>query len=193
MAADELDDLVMDRFGLHRSDFLAALKTLPAHRPGAAALSNRDADLLDAAGFTEDHEAYTAIAADVTAHTARLYRTAYSAAEVRTGLGVSDSRVRQRRLARTLWALDDGRTWVYPALQFQASHGRLKLIRGLEQVLPALLARDAHPASVAGFLLAPQPDLRVAGQPTAVLDWLERGEPVEPVVALIEVGDWAAR
>jgi hypothetical protein len=35
--------------------------------------------------------------------------------------------------------------------------------------------------------------LRIAGQPTEVLDWLVRGEPVEPVVALIEVGDWAAR
>ena len=193
MAADELDELVMDRFGLHRSDFLAALKSLPAQRPGAAALSAQQAHLLDAAGFTDDPDAYAAAAADVTAETARLYSTAYTAAEVRDGLGVSDSRIRQRRLARTLWALDDGHIWVYPAIQFQSGRRRLTLVRGLDEVLPTLLARDAHPTAVLGFLLAPQPQLRIDGEPTSVRDWLVRGEPVEPVLALIEIGDWAAR
>ena len=50
---------------------------------------------------------------------ARLYSTSYTAAEVADGLGVNDSRVRQRRLAHTLWAIDDGGTWVYPAVQFE--------------------------------------------------------------------------
>jgi hypothetical protein len=71
-----------------------------------------------------------------------LYSTAYTAAEVRDGLGVNDSRVRQRRAARTLWAIDDNGRWVYPALQFEvagAGRGkslRLRLVRGLDQVLP---------------------------------------------------------
>ncbi|BBZ49794.1 DNA-binding protein [Mycobacterium heidelbergense] len=198
MTTDELDQLLLDRFNLRRSDLIAALKTLPAHRPWAATLTTDEARLLDKAGFTEDPEVYAEIAADVTAHMARLYSTAYTAAEVSEGLGVNDSRVRQRRLARTLWAINDGGTWVYPAIQFEiVGPGRdqpltLKHVRGLDEVLPALLARDLHPTAVAGFLMTPQPDLRIDGQPKSVREWLLHGEPVEPVLGLIEIGEWAA-
>ena len=198
MAIDELDELLRDRFNLHRSDLIAALKTLPAQRPWAARLTAEEAHLLDAAGFTENPEAYAQIAADVTALMARLYSTAYTAAEVRGGLGVNDSRVRQRRLAHTLWAIDDAGSWVYPAVQFEVVDcGRgqplkLKLVRGLDEVLPAVLAREVHPTAVAGLLLTPQPELRIDGQPTSVRDWLLHGESAEPVLALIEIGDWAA-
>lgn len=195
MTTDELDQLLLDRFNLRRSDLIAALKTLPAHRPWAATLTTDEARLLDKAGFTEDPEAYAEIAADVTAHMARLYSTAYTAAEVREGLGVNDSRVRQRRLARTLWAINDGGTWVYPAIQFEiVGPGRLTLkhVRGFDEVLPALLARDLHPTAVASFLMTPQPDLRIDGQPKSVREWLLHGEPVEPVLGLIEISEWAA-
>ncbi|MBX7435449.1 DNA-binding protein [Mycobacterium sp. Y57] len=198
MSTDELDELLMDRFQLRRSDLIAALKTLPAQRPWAGALTEEEAQLLDAAGFTEDPKAYAEVAADVTAHMARLYSTAYTAAEVREGLGVNDSRVRQRRLAHKLWAIDDGGRWVYPALQFESTHtGRpprlkLKLVRGLDQVLPALLGRGLHPTAIAGLLMTPQPDLRIGGRPKSVREWLLHGEPVEPVLALIDIGDWAA-
>lgn len=195
MATDELDRLLLDRFNLHRSDLIAALKTLPAHRPWAATLTANEARLLDDAGFTADPEAYAEIAADVTAHMARLYSTAYTAAEVREGLGVNDSRVRQRRLAHTLWAIDDGGKWVYPAIQFESvdRHQPLKLkqVRGLDEVLPTLLARDLHATAVAGFLMTPQPELRIAGQPKSVREWLLHGQSVEPVLELIEIGEWA--
>ncbi len=196
MTTDELDELLLDRFGLRRTDLITALKAIPSQRPWAAALSTSDARILDETGLTEDPDAYAQIAADVTAHMARLYATAYSAAEVRDGLGVSDSRVRQRRLAHTLWAIDDGGAWVYPALQFENPTGtplKLKPVRGVDEVLPALLSLDLHPTAVAGFLITPQPDLRIAGQPTSVRDWLVHGEPVAPVLTLIEIGDWAAR
>jgi hypothetical protein len=192
MAADELGDLLMDRFGLHRSDVIAALKTLPAQRPWAAALTAEQARLLDASGLTDDPGAYAEAAADATATMARLYNTAYTAAEVRDGLEVSDSRVRQRRLAHTLWAIEDGSGWVYPAMQFQTVRGRLTLVRGLDDVLPTLLALDPHPAAVAGFLMTPHDDLSLNGTPTSVRDWLLHGEAIEPVLALIEIGDWAA-
>lgn len=194
MAADELDELLLDRFNMHRSDLIAALKTLPRQRPWAATLTSEEARLLDAAGFPEDADAYAEIAADVTAHMARLYATAYTAAEVREGLGVSDSRVRQRRLAHTLWAIDQGGAWVYPAVQFDTDRrGRLKHLPHLDDVLPALLALGLHPTAVAQSLAAPQPDLLIDGHPTSVRDWLLHGEPVEPVLALIEAGDWSAR
>lgn len=183
---------------MHRSDLIAALKALPAHRPWAATLTADEARLLDDAGFTEDPEAYAEIAADVTAHMARLYSTAYTAAEVREGLGVNDSRVRQRRLAHTLWAINDGGTWVYPAIQFETvdrghdKPAKLKQVRGLDELLPALLARELHPTAVSGFLMTPQPDLRIDGQPKSVREWLLHGESVEPVLGLIEIGEWAA-
>jgi hypothetical protein len=196
MTTDELDQLLMDRFNLVRADLIAALKTLPAQRPWATTLTGQEADLLDNAGFAEDPEAYREIAADVIAHMGLLYSTAYTAAEVAKGLVVNDSRVRQRRLAHTLWAIDDGGTWVYPSLQFElVDNGRgqtaLKQVRGLDQVLPHLLAQTLHPTAVAGFLLTPQPDLRINGQPHSVRDWLLHGESVQPVLDLIDVGQWA--
>jgi hypothetical protein len=197
MTRDELDQLLLDRFNLTRDDLITALKTIPAHRPWAATLTDEEARLLDAAGFVEDPAAYARVAADVIAHMARLISTAYTAAEVAAGLGVNDSRVRQRRLARTLWAIDDGGTWVYPVVQFEPVSGegrspKLRQVRGLDQVLPALPS-DLHPTSVAGFLLAPQPDLRINGQPKTVRDWLLSGGAVEPVLELIEIAEWAAR
>ena len=39
MTVDELDQLLSERFNLQRADLLAALKTLPAIKPGAASLT----------------------------------------------------------------------------------------------------------------------------------------------------------
>lgn len=197
MAIDELDRLLRDRFDLGRDDLIAALKALPAHRPWAAALTDGEAKLLDTAGLTDDPGAYSEIAADVIAHMGRLYGTAYSAAEVANGLGVNDSRVRQRRLNRTLWAIDDDGSWVFPAIQFECvDNGRgdvsLRTVRGLDRVLPQLLLKDLHPTAVAGFLLTPQHELPIAGQPASVRDWLLHGGAVEPVHVLLELGDWAS-
>lgn len=195
MSADELDQLLMDRFNLGRADLIAALKTLPAQRPWAAALTEEQANLLDSAGFTAEPAAHAQIAVDAIANMGRLYSTSYTAAEVAKGLGVNDSRVRQRRLAKTLWAIDDGGTWVYPSVQFEVTdNGRrttLKQVRGLDQVFPRLLAQNVHPTAVAGFLLAPQPELLIAGQPQSVRDWLLHGESVQPVLNLIDVARWA--
>jgi hypothetical protein len=197
VTTDELDQLLMDRFNLGRADLIAALKTLPAQRPWAATLTEEEAELLDRAGFAEDPEAYAEIAADVIAHMGRLYNTAYTAAEVAKGLGVNDSRVRQRRLAHTLWAIDDGGTWVYPSLQFETvdngNQTTLKQVRGLDQVLPHLLAQNLHPTAVAGFLMTAQPELRINGQQRSVKDWLLHGESVQPVLDLIDVGQWAVK
>ena len=198
MTTDELDQLLMDRFNLARTDLVAALKTLPAQRPWAATLTAGEAHLLDDVGFAEDPDAYAEVAADVIAHLGRLYSTSYTAAEVAKGLGVNDSRVRQRRLANTLWAIDDDGTWVYPSLQFEVAEkarrkATLKQVRGLDQVLPHLLAQDLHPTAVAGFLEAPQPELLIGGQPQSVRDWLLHGESVQPVLDLIDVGQWAVR
>ena len=195
MTADELDVLLYQKFRLRREDMLAALKTLPAIRPWAAELSPDEARLLDDAGFTEDPDAYARVAADTVAHMALLVNTAYSAREVATALNVNESRVRQRRLARTLWAINDNGAWVFPALQFESDPqtGRpYKQIRGLDRVFAAL-APNLHPVAVAGFLRTPHPDLTLQGRPVHPLQWLQSGGDVDPVLRLVEVADWASR
>ena len=195
MTADELDVLLYQKFRLRREDMLAALKALPAIRPWAAELSADEARLLDDAGFTEDPDAYARVAGDTVAHLALLVNTAYPAREVATALNVNESRVRQRRLARTLWAIDDNGAWVFPALQFETDPhtGRpYKQIRGLDRVLAAL-APNLHPLAVAGFLRTPHPDLALRGRPVHPLEWLQSGGDVDPVLRLVEAADWASR
>lgn len=195
MTADELDALLYQKFRLRREDMLAALKTLPAIRPWAAELSPDEARLLDDAGFTEDPDAYARVAADTVAHMALLVNTAYSAREVAAALNVNESRVRQRRLARTLWAINDNGAWVFPALQFETDPQTglpHKQIRGLDRVFAAL-APNLHPVAVAGFLRTPHPDLALQGRPVHPLEWLQSGGDVGPVLRLIEAADWASR
>lgn len=199
MTTNELDQLLRDRFDLGREDLIAALKALPAHRPWAATLTASEARLLDDAGLTENPEAYTQILTAAAIRIARLYSTAYTAAEVAIGLGVNDSQIRQRRLDHTLWAIDSGGSWIYPVVQFElldTNRGvaplTLRDIHGLDQVLPQLLTRGLHPAAIAGFLLATQPELLIDGQPKSVREWLLRGEPTEPVLNLVEIGEWSS-
>jgi hypothetical protein len=195
MTADELDELLHKKYRLRRSDMLAALKTMPAIRPWAAELTAEEALLLDAAGFTEDPTAYARAAAEVLINDGLLLNTALTAGEAATALQVNESRVRQRRLARTVWAVEDNGDWVFPVLQFVSDPhtGRPgKQIRGLDRVFAAL-APDLHPVAVAGFLRTPQPDLMLHGRPMAPLDWLRSGGEVAPVLRLVEVADWSGR
>lgn len=163
---------------------LAALKTLPAIRPWAAELSSDAARLLDDVGFTEDPVAYARAATATVAHMALLVNTAYSAREVATALNVNESRVRQRRLARTLWTINDNGACVFPALQFETDPQTgqpCKQIRGLDRVFAAL-APNLHPLAVAGFLRMPHPDLALQGRSGHPLEWLQSGGDVDPVL-----------
>src|ERR1700694_1054039 len=168
---------------------LAALNTMPAIRPWAAELSADEAHLLDESGFTEDPDAYAEVAADVLAHTGLLINTAYSAGEVASILNVNESRVRQRRLARTLWAIYDNGAWVFPSLQFESdptTNLPHKQIRGLDRLF-AELPPDLHPVAVAGFLRTPHPDLTLDGRPVPPVEWLRGGGDVAPGLRLGDV------
>jgi hypothetical protein len=70
--------------------------------------------LLDESGFTEDPEASAQAAADTMRDMALLISTAASASEVANALRVDEPRVDQRRIARTLWALDHDGAWYFP-------------------------------------------------------------------------------
>lgn len=194
VSTGELSRLLHDKYDLRIADLVVALKAMPDGRPSAANLPQRDAALLDQAGFTGDPEAYARVTIGTVAHTALLIATAASTREVATALGVNDSRVRQRRIARTLWAIDNNGSWVFPVLQFESDPriGATGQIRGLDQVLSAL-PRDLHPVAVAGFLRTSHPDLALDDCPRTPLEWLRSGGDVAPVLRLVEAADWAGR
>ena len=182
MTVDELDQLLSERFNLQRADLLAALKTLPAIKPGAASLTEDEVRILDAAGFVEDPVAFAQAAADIVAHTALLINTAYTGPEVAALLGINESRVRQRRLARTLWAIESDGNWVYPTIQFEVNlkTGKPdKQIRGLEQVFAAL-PLGLHPAAVAGGVRPPPTQQPGGWHPPAIGGLGGRGAPPRP-------------
>lgn len=189
---DELDELLFEKFHLTRSDLVAALKSMPTIRPWATALSEREAELLDGVGFTEDPIADSV--ADAASHIGLLLRSAISAARVAEALDVDMSRVRQRRLARTLWAINDGRAWVFPVMQFEVNPntGHHRQIRGLDRVL-ANLPADLHPVVVADFLGSPHADLTFADRSLSPVEWLRTGGDIGVMLRLVEVVDWSSR
>jgi hypothetical protein len=186
----ELEQLLQDRFDITTTDFVVALKVLPASRPWAASLTDDEARLLDDADFVEDRDAFVAAGTEIAGHRAHLAVTAFTADQVATGLGVSASRVRQKRLAGELWAIPDGQTWLFPMLQFETGDngGPTRQVRGLDQVFKALPA-DLHPVAVAGFLRTPQPDL-FQGRPMTPVEWLRDGGEVDQAVTAAANADW---
>ena len=167
------------------------MKFLPASRPWAASLTEDEARLLDDADFVEDRGAFVAAGTEIAGHRAHLAVTAFTADEVATGLGVSASRVRQKRLAGELWAIPDGQTWLFPMLQFETGDngGPTRQVRGLDQVFKALPS-DLHPVAVAGFLRTPQPDL-FQGRPMTPVEWLRDGGDVDQAVTAAANADWS--
>ena len=188
----ELEQLLRDRFEISPDDFVAALRYLPASRPWAASLTEAEARLLDDADFPEDRDAYIAAGTEIAGHAAHLAVTAFTAEEVRSGLGISASRVRQKRLAGELWAIPDGQTWLFPILQFETGDngGPTRQVRGIDQVLKAL-PDDLHPVAVAGFLRTPQSNL-FHDRPMTPIEWLRAGGDIDQAVAAADVVDWYA-
>ncbi|WP_235661547.1 hypothetical protein [Mycobacteroides abscessus] len=183
---NELDALLMDRFEINRTTFVAALKTMSPTRPWAARLPEEDARLLDAADFPEDPSAALAAELQTAGRIGHLVGTAFTVEEVAKGLGITTSRVRQKRLARELWGIANGQSWVFPVPQFDTGEdGRpASVVRGLEQMIK-VLPPDLHPAAVEGFLFTPQPELvaGLGGHQMSPLEWLRGGGDIAVVVA----------
>ena len=191
---DELVELLREHYDLSPDDVVLALRTLPVLRPRAATLTAGQAALLDEVGFSEEPHAYARAAIDIAAHLGRLIRSAFTANEVAEGLGVTASRVRQRRLSGGLWAIEEHGAYLFPVPQFEldASGDPRKQIRGLDRVFRALPA-DLHPVAIDGFLHTPQTDLQLDGKLLSPLDWLRSGGDVAAVVGVAEITDWYGR
>ncbi|WP_237082820.1 hypothetical protein [Mycobacteroides abscessus] len=180
----ELDALLMDRLEIDRTTLVAALKSLPPQRLWAARLTEEDARLLDTADFGEDNSDTLAAKLQTAGHIGHLVATAFTTEDVAKGLKITASRVRQKRLARELWGIADGQSWVFPVPQFDtdAAGGPIRVVRGLDEVFK-VLPQDLHPLSVENFLFTAQPELYAQGHQMSPLQWLRGGGEVALVVA----------
>jgi hypothetical protein len=85
----ELVRLLQDRIAITTTQFVAALRLVPASRPWAASLTEDEARLLDNAAFSEDRDALVAAGTEIAGHQAHLDVTAFTADDVATGPSVS--------------------------------------------------------------------------------------------------------
>lgn len=116
---------------------------------------------------------------DAAARFSALLADAADVAEVATSLGVTRARVRQRALARTLFAIRENDEWRFPRAQFVDGTP----LRGLSEVVAAL-APDLHPVAAWRFLTEPSPDLELMHEPVSPMTWLISGGSPEPVAAI---------
>jgi len=111
-----------------------------------------------------------------------LLETSYSTTQAARHLKVDASRVRQRLRENSLFGIDYDGEKRLPRFQFE----RAKVIPGMREVLAALPSK-LNPLDVAEWFLSPNPDLEVGEEETlSPREWLLKGHPVEPVVALAQ-------
>lgn len=111
----------------------------------------------------------------------RILDEALGVAQVAGLLGVSESRIRQRAAARTLYAVKSGSTLRFPGFQFAGGAE----LPNWEQVAPHFPS-DAHPVAIERFMGAPHPDLDVDGAPVSPSDWLLTGGPASTVADAVD-------
>lgn len=116
--------------------------------------------------------------AETVAEYAALIAKSFTEGQAATWLGVDESRIRQRRSQRTLYAVRAG-GWRIPDFQFDGD----TLLPGISQVIPALPA-TLHPVAVERWFAIPNPDLTLDEKQLSPRDWLRTGGDVGIVVAL---------
>lgn len=168
----------------------AMLPLLHALRRGAhpnAQLSDHDAALYDAAGFTEDPLAPAAAAAGREQRMRELTATAKTVEEAAHLLGVSTSRIRQRAAAGSVWAIKVGNKLLLPAVQFTGE----AMVPNLDRIL-TLLPDGLHPLALERALADPRADLLLDGGPVSVIEWLTSGGDVDTALEIVAQIEWEA-
>lgn len=141
-------------------------------RPPAADLTPDQTAALQKAGSLVDEIVPVEERASVlsAARTDVLIEDALTTREVATMLGVSESRVRQRALARSLLSTKNASGLHFYRFQFEDQHE----LPGWEVVAPAFPV-DAHPLSMQHVLDAPRDELAVGADEVSVRQWLKAG------------------
>ena len=141
----------------------------------AGPLGVRPREVVEAASFGDD----------LPATLPELRQRSLSTTAAAARLGVNQSRVRQRLLARTLYGFKDGANWWVPEFQFAGD----RLVPGAEKVFPELPA-SASPVAVARWFLLPWADLVINEERETVVSprtWLLEGRDPAPVIAQARV------
>ncbi|HVV19393.1 MAG TPA: DNA-binding protein [Pseudonocardiaceae bacterium] len=113
------------------------------------------------------------------AEQAVLHDSALTVTEAARTIGVDNSRIRHRLLARRLMGWKDRGGWRLPAWQFTENG----VLPGLEQVLASLPA-DQPPLVVAAFMTTPQEDLMARSRAITPCEWLQAGGDPQRVARL---------
>lgn len=136
--------------------------------------------LIDSGVFTDEEFAETAksVARGDLAEAERKTRlgsvaASLSAAEVALRLGIDPSRVRHRQAKGSLYGFIAGGKRRYPAWQFTGDPAQ-PVLPGLPALVRAF-PEDMHPASIQGFMAAPQVDLLIDGKAATPIEWLLHG------------------
>lgn len=103
-----------------------------------------------------------------------------SADEVAKRLNLKASTVRHYKANRKLYSYSVGGRLIFPEWQFTPNGA---VVPGLDKVLP-VICDGAHPQTVAGFFLTPQPEFILRGKAQTPRQWLVEGGPTDPVVEL---------
>ena len=182
---DALEALGADEHEFLEEAVIALGEGLRRGQPGdpASQLSGPEASLLRLGGFALEPRCpgEPDVAARTAARAAVMLFQAKTASEVGVALRVSATRIRQRAIERTLYAIRDGGEWRFPRWQFDPGTGRE--VPGLAAVIP-LLSPDLHPIAVYRFLTEPCPDLEIEDEPVSPISWLSSGGDPGPVGAI---------
>ncbi len=107
--------------------------------------------------------------------------SALSAGDVAQLLGLSASTVRHYKASGKLYSYERRGRLHFPIWQFgKESRQVIPSLSAVLNVLPA----HAHPQTISGFFLTPQPDLVIDGQPASAKEWLEAGGDASTVVEI---------
>ncbi|MFW0790770.1 hypothetical protein [Gordonia sp. CPCC 205333] len=182
----------LSRFPLTRDQLAEVLDTLADDTsPPSAALSEADAAVLDAAGFSERPGALTTATVARDIQMQQLVAESLTVNDAAERAGVSTARVRQRLAARTLWAYKWGTRRLLVPAQFTDD----AVVPGIDAVV-SRIRPDAHPLEVQSLLTLPQPTLAVGSEPASIVAWLLSGprsdQEVERATDIVDAASWGA-
>jgi hypothetical protein len=180
LSLEEFEQLVMDAVEQVLPDHPATDTRREMTEAEAAFLREAGVDLADFA--PREHGANDPLARTA-ADYAAILAASLSVPELAGRLGVDESSIRQRLLARRLYGIKAGKGWRIPLFELDdAGHS---LVPGLHLVAPHWA--DAHPVEVARWFTQPHLDLLGPNdEPVSPRAWLLAGGSARTVAALAE-------
>ncbi len=140
-----------------------------AHADPKAQFTQADVKTLKRGGFSFAESKVDHVAETVARYVALLHES-LSTAEVADRLGVTQGRIRQQLIERSMFGIKLSGEWRIPLFQFSKGNQ----IRGIDTVLREL-SPDLHPVEVWDWFQNPDPDLTIDETLLSPLRWLESG------------------